>query len=250
MLNPYDHELLWQGHASMVSEIAHQLPPGTAAPDALFASVGGGGLLGGLLVGCAQQHEQSPGAGAPQTSWSNVRIFALETHGSDCFYQSFLLNKDSAASPNENNNLPGGVIAFKDKETGVHVARLPAITSCASSLGARSPSPRVLRKALSHPGKVTCVTVSDERSMKAAVEFADEHKLLVELACSTTLVPAYNPALFHRLVDTAGKSKKTVVFIVCGGFKVTAADLMLYKQLVAECKDFKDVYIDGTSFAC
>jgi L-serine/L-threonine ammonia-lyase len=33
----------------MVHEIRKQLP---CKPDAIFCSVGGGGLLGGLLVGC------------------------------------------------------------------------------------------------------------------------------------------------------------------------------------------------------
>lgn len=49
MVPAYDHPTVWQGHASMVHEIANQLP---SKPDAIFCSVGGGGLLGGVLVGC------------------------------------------------------------------------------------------------------------------------------------------------------------------------------------------------------
>ena len=45
----YDHEVLWKGHASIVDELAAQLK---TKPDAIFCSVGGGSMLGGILVGC------------------------------------------------------------------------------------------------------------------------------------------------------------------------------------------------------
>lgn len=51
MIPSYDHPLLWEGHASMVHEIQHQLPEGVK-PDAIFCSVGGGGLAGGVIEGC------------------------------------------------------------------------------------------------------------------------------------------------------------------------------------------------------
>ena len=47
----YDHPLVWEGHASMVHEIKRQLPEGIT-PDAIFCSLGGGGLAGGLIEGC------------------------------------------------------------------------------------------------------------------------------------------------------------------------------------------------------
>jgi len=49
MVPAYDDPIVWQGHASMIEEIAHQVPN---KPDAILCSVGGGGLLGGILVGC------------------------------------------------------------------------------------------------------------------------------------------------------------------------------------------------------
>lgn len=51
MVPSYDDPILWEGHGSMVQEAAKQLP---AKPAAIFCSVGGGGLLGGIIVGCAQ----------------------------------------------------------------------------------------------------------------------------------------------------------------------------------------------------
>ena len=51
MVPGYDHPLVWEGHASMVHEIKRQLPEGIT-PDAIFCSLGGGGLAGGLIEGC------------------------------------------------------------------------------------------------------------------------------------------------------------------------------------------------------
>jgi L-serine/L-threonine ammonia-lyase len=67
----------------------------------------------------------------------------------------------------------------------------------------------------------------------------DDHRILVELACSTTLTPAYKPALFDGLVprtDSAGL--RTVVFIVCGGFKISLDNVAKYQAVVD--KDVRD----------
>ena len=47
----YEDPILWEGHASMIEEISKQLPGGSK-PNAIFCSVGGGGLLGGVIRGC------------------------------------------------------------------------------------------------------------------------------------------------------------------------------------------------------
>ena len=60
----------------------------------------------------------------------------------------------------------------------------------------------------------------------------EDHKILVELACAATLSPAYNPTLFRKLVPQTEK-RTMVVFIVCGGFKISLADLEEYKGIVA-----------------
>lgn len=49
MVPAYDDPVVWEGHSSMIIEIAAQLPE---KPDAIFCSVGGAGLLGGIIVGC------------------------------------------------------------------------------------------------------------------------------------------------------------------------------------------------------
>jgi L-serine/L-threonine ammonia-lyase len=50
MVPAYDNPVLWEGHGSMIKEIAEELE---MPPDAIFCSVGGGGLLGGVMLGCA-----------------------------------------------------------------------------------------------------------------------------------------------------------------------------------------------------
>jgi L-serine/L-threonine ammonia-lyase len=90
-MHPFEGADTWRGHATLVSETAAQLPaaaagiPGAAAarlaqggaPGALVASVGGGGLLMGCLLG------------AEAAGWRNVtEIVAAETHGADCLAQA------------------------------------------------------------------------------------------------------------------------------------------------------------------
>lgn len=59
----------------------------------------------------------------------------------------------------------------------------------------------------------------------------DDHKMLVELACAATLCPAYKPTLFEHLVPPTDDDR-VVVFIVCGGFKISLNDLVEYENIV------------------
>ena len=69
------------------------------------------------------------------------------------------------------------------------------------------------------------------------LDVVDEHKILAELACSTMLVPAYSPNLFAKLVaPSASGVLKTVVFIVCGGFKTSLAEFEEYHVIVEKAK--------------
>jgi L-serine/L-threonine ammonia-lyase len=60
--------------------------------------------------------------------------------------------------------------------------------------------------------------------------------MLIELACSTTLVPAYNPALFHILLPELTE-RSIVVFVVCGGTKIAPEDMQEYANVLARCED-------------
>lgn len=64
---PFDDPLLWQGHASLVEELAQQCP---RQPDAIVVAVGGGGLLLGVLEGLRR------------VGWQRTRVVAAEPEGS------------------------------------------------------------------------------------------------------------------------------------------------------------------------
>src|SRR6185437_7756118 len=66
---PFDHPLLWEGHASLVDEMLEAGP----APDAVVVAVGGGGLLCGVAEGLARH------------GLNMVPIVAVETQGAASF---------------------------------------------------------------------------------------------------------------------------------------------------------------------
>ncbi|NXT19218.1 SDSL protein, partial [Syrrhaptes paradoxus] len=70
-IHPFDHPLVWQGHASLVQELKDSLE---TKPDAILLAVGGGGLLAGVV------------AGLRQVGWHDVPIVAAETWGAHSFH--------------------------------------------------------------------------------------------------------------------------------------------------------------------
>lgn len=93
-LHPFDDPLLWRGHAAMIDEVAQS----GIRPDAVVLSVGGGGLLCGVVEGLHRN------------GWADTPVIAVETEGAASFAASV-----RAGQPVE----------------------LNAITSIATSLGAR-----------------------------------------------------------------------------------------------------------------
>lgn len=93
-IHPFDDPLLWKGHASMIDEIAVS----DIKPEAIVLSVGGGGLLCGVIEGLQRN------------TWADVPIIAVETEGAESY----------AASVREG-----------------HLVELASISSIATSLGAR-----------------------------------------------------------------------------------------------------------------
>jgi L-serine/L-threonine ammonia-lyase len=57
--------------------------------------------------------------------------------------------------------------------------------------------------------------------------------MLVELACSTALIPAYHPTLLNKMVPQKSEPR-CLVFIVCGGFKVSINDATEFQTLLDE----------------
>ena len=71
-VSPFDHPLIWEGHASLVDEIAARGP----APDAIVVAVGGGGLLCGVAEGLERN------------GLKDTVIVAVETEGAACLARS------------------------------------------------------------------------------------------------------------------------------------------------------------------
>ena len=69
-IHPFDDPLLWQGHATIIDEVARS----GLKPDAIVLSVGGGGLLSGVAEGLHRN------------GWGEVPILAVETEGAASFH--------------------------------------------------------------------------------------------------------------------------------------------------------------------
>lgn len=91
---PFDHPAIWEGNASVVDEIANVIHE----PDALVVSIGGGGLLCGIMEGLESNE------------WKDTTIFTTETTGAASY-----------------------AAALEAKE----LVRLDSINTIASSLGAK-----------------------------------------------------------------------------------------------------------------
>lgn len=76
-IHPFDDPYLWEGHASVIDEISNA----GITPDAVVLSVGGGGLLCGVVEGLKRNN------------WKDVPILAVETKGADSLSTASLANK-------------------------------------------------------------------------------------------------------------------------------------------------------------
>ena len=75
---PFDDPRVWDGHATIVQELARQMPDGER-PDAIICSVGGGGLFIGVMQGCEA------------VGWeADTRVLAVETAGAESLNDSLM----------------------------------------------------------------------------------------------------------------------------------------------------------------
>ncbi|KAI9204806.1 threonine dehydratase [Polychytrium aggregatum] len=187
-VHPFDHPDLWEGHSTLVDEIVED----GVLPDLVVCSVGGGGLLGGILQGLAKHQ-------LPQTL-----VAAVET--------------DGAASWR----------AAQDQGLVEPVA-ISEISTIAKTLGARAVSAGVLKLARAHPAGVVSVLVSDRAAVQSCLIFADEYRFLVEPACGASLALLDDAALFKQSFPTLGH-ESVVVVEVCGGSGVNLELLSDWKS--------------------
>jgi L-serine/L-threonine ammonia-lyase len=176
-ISPYDNPLLWTGHSSMIDEIVEELPKGQEL-GAIVVSVGGGGLICGVLEGLHRR------------KLHKATVIAAETDGADCFGQAW---------------------------TKGEMVVLPAITSVATSLGALQATPVAIERAKDHEklgGSVLSSVCTDAEAVYACVRFAQDHRLLVEPACGAALAIAYSERLRTKFLQ---EIKGSIVLEICGG---------------------------------
>lgn len=116
-VHPFDDPLVMAGQGTAGLEILEDVP---AITD-LVASIGGGGLIGGLATAIKSTHPA-------------VRVWGVETEGADCMARAFAAG---------------------------HPVTLPAITSIARTLGAPSASDVTFALAKRHLESVTVVSDAD-----------------------------------------------------------------------------------------
>jgi len=145
---PFDHPVLWKGHATLVDECAHQCEK----PDAIILSVGGGGLLCGVLEGLHNNN-----------GWDDVPVIAVETEGTASFHASVAQGE---------------------------LVTLDAITSIAGTLGAKQVTRKALEWSRRH--EIQSVVVTDRAAANACLKFADDLRMLVEPSCGASLSIVYD----------------------------------------------------------
>lgn len=116
-VHPFDNRAVMAGQGTIVTELLQQM----RAPDLIVASIGGGGLISGILS--ATQHF------SPAT-----RVVGVETEGADSMYQS--------------------------RKSG-RIVELPAITSIAETLGARKTQPAQFEIVSRHISDLVTVSDDD-----------------------------------------------------------------------------------------
>jgi L-serine/L-threonine ammonia-lyase len=147
--------------------------------------VGGGGLLSGIVEGLRRN-----GRG-------HVPVIAIETDGAASYAAAL-----RAGAP----------------------VTLPAITSIATTLGAKRVCQRAVDAAREH--EIVSLTVSDAQAVAACAKFADAYRLLVEPSCGATLAALdVHPAVFARF--------ECVLVEICGGIGVSLGQLAQWQARFA-----------------
>jgi L-serine/L-threonine ammonia-lyase len=117
-IHPFDDPLLWQGHSTLVEELQEQ----GDKPDVIICSVGGGGLLCGVVEGLQK------------AGWGDVGVVAVETEGAASYAAAL-----AAGAP----------------------VTIPEIRTVATSLGARAVCERAVTLAASQ-SIASCVVSDEQ----------------------------------------------------------------------------------------
>jgi len=200
-VHPFDGQATWDGHATLVDELVEDLNVDLSSgngPKAVVCSVGGGGLFCGIVQGL-KKHGMN----------GTTKVVALETEGADSLYQAV--------------------------QAGTHI-ELPAITSIATSLGARKVATQAYEYAYSgtREGSIICARLSDEDAIMGCLELAEWERILVEPACGVNAAVCMNGMLKQLIPEL--KQEDKVVIVVCGGSNINVDMLADWKRKFIEAR--------------
>lgn len=184
---PFDDPLIWEGHTSIVKELKESTD---SKPGVLVLSVGGGGMLCGVVQGL---HE---------VGWSDVPIIAMETKGADSL--------NAAVKAGE-------------------LVTLPEITSVAKTLGAKRVGAQTLKVAQQHPVFSEVITDQEAVSAIERF-LDDEKMLVEPACGAALAAVYSNVIQKLQQEGKLACSLSSVVVIVCGGNNITLRQLQHLKE--------------------
>jgi L-serine/L-threonine ammonia-lyase len=194
---PFDAEAIWEGNSTIVDEVAAQLREEVqfpaareAKPTTVICSVGGGGLLCGIM------------SGLDRLGWNDVSVLAVETAGAESLAASLQAGE---------------------------LVTLPGITSQATSLGATRVAEQTFEYAMKRPKQIKSVIVNDTDAARACCWCADEERMVVELACGASVAMCTKEKLETALGRELLK-EDVIVVILCGGSNVTVEMLESWRR--------------------
>ncbi|XP_018608416.1 L-serine dehydratase/L-threonine deaminase-like [Scleropages formosus] len=191
-ISPYDDPLIWEGHTSLVQELQAELE---VKPGAIVLSVGGGGLLCGVVEGLRR------------ANWGDVPIIAMETIGADSL----------------NAALRAG-----------ELVTLSEITSVATTLGLNQVAAQALQVAQEHTVLSELVT-DQEAVRAVELFADDEKILVEPACGAALAAIYCNIINRLQKEGRLAQELGPVVVVVCGGNNITLGQLQVLKKRLNLC---------------
>lgn len=187
-ISPFNHPLLWEGHSSLILELKASL--GNQKPGALVVSVGGGGLLAGLVEGIVK------------VGWSDVPIIAMETLGAHCLNAALQAGKSVS---------------------------LPDITSIAKCLGAKTVCDRALECARKYK-VISLTVDDKDALQAVEMFLEDELMLVEAACGAALAAVYSGHIQRLQKEGKLEQLRGPLIMIVCGGSSISLSELQNFKS--------------------
>ncbi|XP_023576337.1 L-serine dehydratase/L-threonine deaminase isoform X2 [Octodon degus] len=186
-VTPFDDPLIWEGHMSVVRELKEVL---STKPGAITLSVGGGGLLCGVVQGLQE------------VGWGDVPVITMETMGAHSFHAATTAGK---------------------------IVTLPKITSVAKALGVNTVSVQALKLFQEHP-IFSEVISDQEAVAAIEKFVDDEKILVEPACGAALAAVYSHVVKRLQAEGKLQSPLSSLVVIVCGGSNISLAQLQELKE--------------------